>query len=246
MAIPGYDLYRDRIPNLLRTNAGLGGDIPQQTIKGYTPRFDKRFYKSLREQAIITDKTLRGGYGVLETGMIMAVDQNDTDLLVPYTPDTIDQLDVSRVFMLNGCDAADNFNVEMYESYKLAEGDAIVLTDTNGVYEEAEIDSIDRTSSVSVATVTLAAACAGTFTTARSACCYVKAGDGAADTKNSVAAYILEQTVDTGAGADARGALGSVLLTNALVYADAFVGLDDQAVTDLGNLVAEGVYYVIR
>lgn len=246
MTIPGYDVYRDRVPGINRT-VGPAGDIPQQTIKGITPLFFKRLYKSPREIALLTDKTLRGGYGVLQIGTTLAVDQNDTDLLVPYVPDTIDYSDVARVFLQNDCTTADNFYVDLLESYKLDAGDIVVLTDTDGSYEQAEISTINRTdySQTGQALITLTGATSGTFTVAKKANCYVKAEDSASG-KRSKAAYILDMEADTGAGEDANGANSTVLLSNAVIYQADCPNMDAQAITDLGNVTSEGIYYILK
>ncbi len=241
----GYDLYRDRIPGLERT-IGVNGDIPQQIIQGYTVTTEKRLYKSLREQAILTDKTFRAGYGWLERGTVLAVDFNDTSLLVPYTPDTIAYTDISRVFLLTDLTASTTFYVDLLESYKLAVDDYIVLSDTDGTYETEKIASIDRTTyeDIGQAFVTISA-CAGTFTVAKKACCWVKAKTEADTNKCSLAKYVLDMDIDTGAGANAKGGLGTVILTNALIYKDACVGLDATALSDLG-FTEEGIYYLIK
>lgn len=247
MTIPGYDFYRNQVPGINRT-VGPAGDIPQQTLRGTTPFFRKRLYKSPREIALITDKTMRGGYGYLEIGTALAVDQNDTDLLVPYVPDTIGYEDVARVFLQNDCTAADNFYVELLESYKMAVGDTIVLTDTNGTYEDAEISAIDRSTyeNLGRALVTLTGATTATFTVARKANCYVKAKDDSSSNKNSEAAYILDMEIDTGAGENANGANAPVLLSNAIIYQADCPNMDSQAVTDLGNVTSDGVYYILK
>lgn len=245
MTIPGYDVYRDRVPGINRT-IGAAGNAPQQSIRGYTPLFQKRLYKSPREVALLLDKTLRSGYGVLEAGTVLAVDQNDTDQLVPYTPDTIGTTDVSRVFLMTDCDASDNFYVDMLESYKLAVGDTITLTDSDGTYESEDISAIDRSSYDNKAKITLDASTAATFTVARDANCYVKAADEADGNKRSDAAYILDMEVDTGAGQYAAGGLASVVLSNAILYQDALVGMDSSAITDLGNVSSDGVYYILK
>jgi len=245
MTIPGYDFYRDRFPGINRT-IGAAGNSPQQSIRGYTPVFYKRLYKSPREVALLLDKTIRSGYGVLEAGTVMAVDQNDTDQLVPYTPDSISTTDVSRVFLLTDCDASDNFYVDMLESYKLAVDDEITFTDSDGAYETETISAIDRTSYDNKAKITLSAATAASFTIGKNANCYVKAADEADTNKTSDAAYILDMEVDTGAGEYAAGGLASVVLSNAILYQDACVGMDSSAITDLGNVTSEGVYYILK
>ena len=241
----GYDLYRDRIPGLDRT-LGVSGDIPQQTIKGFTARFEKRLYKSLREQAILTDKSLQKGYGWLERGTVLAINFNDSSQLVPYTPDTIAYTDISRVFFLTDLTASTTFYVDLLESYKLTAQDIIVLSDTGGTYETETIASIDRTTYADIgrALVTISA-CAGTFTVANKACCWVKAGTQADANKCSLASYILDMDIDTGAGEFGKGGLGTVILTNALIYQDACVGMDDTALASLG-FTEEGLYYLIK
>jgi len=241
----GYDLYRDRIPGLDRT-VGVTGDIPQQTIKGYTTTFEKRLFKSIRDVAILTDKKLRAGYGWLEMGTVLALDFNDTSQLVPYTPDTIAYTDISRVFFLTDLTAGTTFYVDLLESYKLAVDDYIVLSDSDGTYETEQISAIDRTTyeDIGRALVTISV-CAGTFTVAKKACCWVKARTQGDTNKCSLAKYILDMDVDSGAGANANGGLGTVILSNALIYQDACVGMDATAISDLG-ITEEGIYYLIK
>ncbi len=242
--IPGYT-NKITYPGRGLTSAGLGGAIPQQNLTGYHVAQYKRLYKSHREIALLLDKTLRAGYGCLEAGTVMAVDQN-TDNLVPYTPDTISEEDPSRVFLLNDCSTADNFDVELLESYKLASGETIVMTDSDGTYEQATISGVDRSSSNYKANITLTGSTSNNFTVAKSANCYVKAEDASGDDKASKAKYVLDMAVDTGAGEDAEGGLGAVLLSNAVIYKDATVGMDSTAITDLGNVSEDGAYYILK
>lgn len=246
MAIPGYDVNRTAYPGLGRTSGGFGGAIPQQTITGYTVDVQKPLYKSPREIALLLDKTFRAGYGCLPKGTVLSKDEN-TDNYVPYAPDTIADTDVARVFLLNDCDTADNFDVDLLESYKVASGETIILTDTDGAYEAATISNIDRTSSNIKATVTLTGSTSNTFTTAKSANCYLKAEDNNTG-KRSKAKFILDMDVDTGAGSDAAGGVAAVLLSNALLYKSAISNMDSQAMTDLGNVSEDegGQYYVVK
>ena len=246
MTIPGYDAYGDRIPGIGRT-IGAGGDTPHQAIRGYTVTQEKRLYFSRREIALLMDKTFRSGYGVLEKGTVLAEDFGDTDQLVPYTPDTIAYTDVSRVFLLTDLSASTTFYVELLESYKLAVADYIVLTDTDGTYETELISAIDRTTYADIgrALVTISS-CAGTFEVAKKACCHVKAKTEADTNKCSLAKYILDMDVDTGGGSRAAGAVGSVLVSNAILYQSGCVGMDAQAITDLANVTDDGIYYVVK
>jgi len=247
MAIPGYEYDRVAYPGLGRTSAGMGGNTPQQTFTGYTKAIYEQLFKSPREVALLLDKTFRAGYGAVPIGTVMAEDQN-TGNLVPYTPDTISKDDPSRVFLLTDLTASGTsgeFDVEMIESYKLDAGDSIVLTDTDGSYEGATIDSIDRESSDIKATVTLDSAISGDFTTANSANAFLKAED-ADSGKRSKAKYVVDTIADTGAGEYAEGALGSVVLSNAILRKKVVKGMDDTAMTDLGNVYDEYSYYVMR
>ena len=247
MAIPGYDLNRDRYPGLDRTRAGLGGSIPQHTITGHTVFKYKRLYKSLREIALLRDKTFRAGYGVLEIGTVLAVDNNTGDCY-PYIPDAVSRNDVGRIFLIANNDTNANLVVDYYESFKLRVGDVIKVNDDGSVgAEDGEIDSITRNVAAGTATITLTGATGGAYTVANDANIYLK-GDGAggAALKGSNAAYILEMEVDTGGGPDAKGGLGSVLMSNAVIYQDACVNMDGQARTDLGNVTADTPYYIVR
>ena len=245
MALNGYDLYRDKIPGLERT-IGVSGDMPQQTLRGYTAKFEKRFYKSLREQAILTDKTLRGGYGWLERGQVLAVDFNDDSQLVPYTPDVIAYTDVSRVFLLTDLSSGTTFYVDLLESYKLAVADYIVLADTDGTYETELISAIDRDTYASIGRALVTISINGqALTVAKKACCWVKARTQVDTNKCSLASYVLDTDIDTGAGAYAAGGLGVVILTNALIYQASCINLDATALSSLG-FTDEGLYYLIK
>jgi hypothetical protein len=244
MALPGYDTSKTRYPGIARTSAGLGGDIPQQNLTGWTAAFHKRLYKSPREVALLLDKTFKAGYGCLEIGTVLAEDQNSGNL-VPYAPDTISEEDVARVFLLNDVSSPfTSFDVDLLESYKLASGETIIITDTDGSYSQTAITGIDRTSSPRKATVTVNEVSAS-FSVSKLANAYVKAED-AASGKRSKAKYILDMTVDTGAGADAEGGLGAVLLSNAIVYKEDVPNMDSAAMTNLGNVSEDGGYYVVK
>ncbi|MFW6120245.1 MAG: hypothetical protein ACOC80_05020 [Petrotogales bacterium] len=231
-----------------KTSAGLGGQTPQQNLTGYTRITRKEIFYSLREIALLIDKNVRGGFGALEAGQVMAKDEN-TDYLVPYVPDTISEDNVGRVMLLQDCDQSDTVVIPLTESYRFADDDVVVLTDTDGSFETATIDSIDRTSSKYKATITLTGAVSGTFEVAKSACMYHKAHSEAGDAgKYCVAKYILDQSILTGEGEDATqiGAQTSVLLSNAVIYSGECVDMDDQAITDLGNVTEDGQYYIVK
>lgn len=85
---------------------------------------------------------------------------------------------------------------------------------------------------------------AANFTAALFGCVYVKS-DGEASTPFSKAKYILDQSVDTGTGEYAKGALGSVVISNAVVYTASLVGMDAAAITDMGT-IADGRFTILK
>ncbi len=241
MALPGYD--NKSVPGIDRTNAGLGGHIPQQTITGYTTRFYEQLFHSVRDIALLLDKTFRAGYGCLPIGTVVAKDSN-TDKMIPFTSSNtgeISQEDPGRVFLLTDLTSggtSGEFDVEMLESYKLDAGDTIQVMDSDTGTEEATIASIDRDSSNIKATVTLNSGVSGNFTTANNANVFLKGGD--------TAVYIADADTDTGAGEYAKGAVGSVVLSNAILNKSVVKGMKGSATSDLGNVSTDGTYYVLK
>jgi len=227
-----------------KTTGGLSGMAPQQNLTGYTRTKRKEIFYSLREIALLIQKTLRGGFGNLEAGTVMA-QETTNDYLVPYVPDTIDQDDVGRAMLIQDCDTSDEVDVLINDSYRFEAGDAVILTDTDGSYEEAEVSSIDRTTYNYKAVITLTGAVSGAFTTAKSANIYHKAGTTG---KYSTAKYILDQDIFTGddKNTETEGGLTSVLVSNAVIYSGEVIGMDSQAQTDLGNITEDGRFYIVK
>ena len=214
------------------TTAGLGGYTPQVNRTGFTEIREKKLFLSQREIALILPKTFRGGYGELAAGTVMAVDTN-SNTLVPYIPDTINLVaDMGRIDLVTDCNTATSFLIWVEESGKIKAGDVIVLTDSDGTYEEKTVSTIavyDEKRS----TVTLTAATTGNFEVSKSANCYLKAGTTG---KLSVAKYILDQDIFTGTHENPNGALGSVFISNGVLYKNSCVGLDGTAITALGGI----------
>lgn len=234
----------DKIIGLNITSAGLGGDIPQVNHTGYTQFREKRLFLSEPEIALIIQKNVRGGYGDLEMGTVMAV-ETATGFLVPYVPDTIGANDVGRTYL-----AADNVTSATVKIWpgdmgKVKAGDVIVLCDTDaGEYEEATVASVALDAGGRMATVTLTGATTttGGFTVAKSGNYYLKAGPSG---KRSVAKYILDQHLSTGTAENPNGAHTSVVVSNATLYKDALVGADATALTALGA-VEDHPYVILK
>lgn len=231
----------DKILGLNVTTAGIGGDLPQiNHVMG--PQFrEKRLFFSEPEIALIIQKNVRGGYGDLEMGTVMAVDTN-SGFLVPYVPDTISAADKGRAMLVTGCNATNTFKIWKEDSGKFKAADVIVLTDSDAAYEQATVSTVVLDADGRMATVTLSANTTANFETAKFACAYLKAGTTG---KLSAAKYILDQHLSTGEYDNPNGAHTSVVLSNAIVYADALVGSDATALTALGGVV-DGPYVILK
>ena len=225
------------------TNAGLGGYIPQVNRTGFTELREKRLFFSQREMGLFIPKTLRGGYGDLEAGTVMA-EETLTGLLVPYIPDTISAADVGRIMLVSDNVEATTFKIWKEDIGKLEVDSVIILTDSDGAYEEGVVASIVADAGGRSYTVTLddATTTSGGFTVAKSACCYLKAG---ASGKKSTAKYVLDQHSFTGDHDNPNGALASVFLSNGIIYKDSLVGADATAIAAL-NGVVDGQFVIFK
>ena len=225
------------------TTGGLGGYAPQVNHTGFIELRDKRLFFSQREMGLFIPKTLRGGYGVLEAGTVLAEDTN-TGFLVPYTPDAILATDAGRIMLAADHTTAVTFKIWAEDRGKLQKDDVIVLTDSDGTYEAATVASVALDANGRTATVTVSAATVtvGGFTVAKSANAYLKAGSSG---KYSVAKYVLDQDQFTGDFDNPNGALTSVFLSNGVIYKDSLVGADATALTALSGVV-DGKFVIFK
>ena len=225
------------------TNGGLGGYTPQVNRTGYVELREKRLFFSQREMGLFIPKTLRGGYGDLAAGTVMAEDAL-SGTLIPYIPDVISAEDPGRIMLASDNITATTFKIWAEDRGKLKAGDGIVLTDTDGTYEAAAVSSVVLDENGRMATVTLSAATTtvGGFTVAKSANCYLVAGSSG---KRSDAKYILDQDSYTGDYDNPNGAQASVFLSNGIIYKDSLVGADATAITAL-NGVVDGQFVIFK
>ena len=223
------------------TNAGLGGFVPQVNRTGYTSKRERKLFHSQREKALFLPKTVRGGYGELPMGTVMAEDTN-TGLLVPYIPDTLSATDLGRIMLVTGCNATNTFQIWTEDSSKIKSGDVIILTDTDGVYEQATVSSVvkydDKRYTVTLSGNTVANIEIG----AKLGNCYLKAGTTG---KYSVAKYVMDQDTFAGYYDNPNGAITSVFVSNGILYTVACTGLDATAITALGG-VSDGQFTIFK
>lgn len=224
------------------------GSIPQQNTFPDTLGQQALFH-SEREIALILDKTVKGGYGALALGTIMAANSADGKL-VPY-PEllaTSNTNNAKAYLVQNAVTATAIVYCNLEDAGKFVVGDSLIIDCDQAVDAQdlGAIVSIELNANDSryiiTATDNLSDA-EGDFTTVNSVCIYCKGGDVAAPF--SQAEYILDKDVDTGTGTTALGALTSVVLSNAILYELVLVGLDAAAKTDLG-ITSDGRFAVLK
>lgn len=214
---------------------GLGGNTPQLNRSGETPG-SKALFHSVRDIALILDKTFKPGYGYLKAGTIMAENSADA-LLVPYPETEItDNFGHAKAFLVADTGATGTtVQVVNAEAYKFAVGDSLVILDDTTAAEDLGAIT-DITMAVNgTATITVTTAIGGAaYTVARNAFVTCKSDTAAGFTK---AKYVLDQDINTGYGETALGANASVVLNNAVLYLASIVNYDAQAGTDLGAVI---------
>jgi hypothetical protein len=234
-------------------SGAIGGSTPQLNRGPEVPGY-KALYFSIREIALIKDKTCQPGYGVLRAGTIMAenisaLTTGGKGMLVPYVLAAYTEGDVGRALSLTdipstGGAGEKTINVLMGDSYKFKVGDdLIVANDSPAIHEGGAISAIDRTTHPHYATITFTTGIVSdaTYTIANNCCCYVEAGI----TPFSIAKYILDKDVDTGVGEIAKGAITPVLLSNAILYTNSLINFDAAAATSLGT-VDDGQHTILK
>lgn len=213
-------------------------DIPNVThgiAKDY-----KRLYYSDRAIALILEKTIQAGYGLLEAGTVMAENLSAAGgdgKLVPYNPATITGAEVApaRAYIVQDTHiTTPEVYVTLDDSYKMAVGDDLIIADDDTAAENlGAISAIDRTTYTHMAKITATTNIGGVaFTTADFAHVYIEAGAGSTF---STAVAILDKAVETGTGASALGAFGVIVVSNAILYTGSLVNADSAAKTSLGT-----------
>lgn len=212
-----------------KTTAGRVGSVPQVNITGYHREVQKRLFFSRREQALIIEKTFKGGYGHLDMGVVVR-GVYGADFVVPYGA-------LGNVLLKNDPAAGQaDLVIAASDAYKFVVGDAVTLNDDDVTAFNSTVDGI--VFSGDTATITLATDIVGAFTQAENAYITHRVADPAR-------IYLSDQYLDTGEDAEGGGALGSVVVGNAVVYTDVIPNMDADALTAL-NAHEDGRFYVIK
>lgn len=234
---------------------GLGGSIPQVVNNGPGGGYGRLFY-SQRENALILNKTLAPGYGVLKAGTVM-MENNSTagnkGLLVPYVPVTGSQIAALNNNAAIGISpmvvdgTSGTVYISVQNSYRFVVGDHIIYQNVtgNGLVDCGVITAIDITTNPLYAAITCTAYTATNATVADHAYIYTQADLASVGTPWATAKYILDKDVDTGIGEDALGALSSVVVSNAVLYSGSLINCTAAALTALGA-VTDGQFTILK
>lgn len=223
-------------------------DIPS-IIRGAQDDY-RALYYSDPLAALKVPITLKAGYGDIKKGTMLALDLSAAakGLLVPYNPTSFTGAEnhPGRAYLVaDSGTTATILYVSQDDSWKFAVGDDVIINDDTTTAENlGAITAIDRTTDRSRAAITVTTATGGTsFTAANKAYIAVEAGDSSNGYSDCVG--ILEKSVDTGVGENAKGAVATLILGNCVLYEGLLFNLDAAAKTDL-SAASFGQYLYIR
>jgi hypothetical protein len=226
------------------------GDTPYQVRGGQTDY--KRIFYSDQNRALTKPITLPGGYGVIQSGTVMAMISESTNRAgqyVPYAPEGSSWPGAGLQVTWPGItyvtlDLTTNkvAQVTLEDSYRFAVGDHLCATDTDGTMTDAgAITAIDRTTYSHIAVITSTNNFAAA-TVAKGAGIYIQT---TTSTPFVLATGFLFSSVDTGVGANSKGAQGTLVLSNATLYQGTLKGYNSDVATDLGSS-SDGKYVVLK
>ena len=198
----------------------------------------KRLFYSRPEQALIKDVTLSPGYGVLKAGTVLALNKSaagNFNKYLPYNktvPSSADPYQQGRAFLVADAGTSTLVYVTQNDSYKFVVGDDLIIDDDDTAAENlGAITSINRTTYLHMAVINFTSSISGDFDVTNNAWVGVEAGDSS--NLYSDAVGILIASVDTGTGENAKGAVGPMLISNAILYYGLIFNSDAAALVDL-------------
>jgi len=224
-------------------------DIPN-IIRGVQEDL-RAMYHSDPMAALKVPVTIQAGYGLLKMGQVLALNESaggGVGTLVPYNPTSFTGAEdhPGRAYLVANSGTTDKYvYVTMNDSYKFVVGDDLIINDdTTSAENLGAITAIDRSTYPHMAKITFTASIGGTaFTTARFAYVCVEAGDNTNNYSDAVG--ILEKSVNTGVGANAKGAIATLVLGNCVVHEGVLRNMDSAAKTDL-SAASFGQFLYIR
>ena len=211
----------------------------------------KRLFYSDPEIASKIPITIPGGFGIIKAGTIMAKVSESTSRLgyaVPYTPEGISvglTTYPGLSYLVTDGATSTSVYVTMADSYKFAVGDHLAASDTNtdgaSAIDLGAITAIDRSTYPHMALITVTNNVTTAITVAQGGAVWHQTTTSAPFT---YATGILLGSVDTGSGANCKGALGTLVKKNAILYKGLLTGYDSEALTDLGG-AEDGQFLII-
>jgi hypothetical protein len=216
----------------------MSQDTPN-VIYGIGEDYKKLYYSDPRA-ALKVPITLSPGYGVLKMGTALAVNTSGTSATAgnagkffPYDPTgtgvTGTEVAPGRSYLVQTQDTGTaEAEVLIPDSYRFVVGDDIIICDSDGevnMDNGGAIISIDRTTYTNYAVITFTTNTGDSFTTAKFAFATIEGCFAAVG--------ILEKSVDTGYGENAKGANATMILGNAVLHTGMLIGVDTNAQTDL-------------
>lgn len=218
---------------MINHDQGLGGSTPQFNTGGRSPSV-KPLLHSYREQALILQKYVMPGFGAMEAGTVMA---KYSDMMVPYVPATISTDDVGRVFLAADAGGAAIALVPNKYGSRFEVGQELAAQDTAST-DLGAVVSIEVDATPGITKITVTNNFPASATTANNVNIFHKTK---ATTPFSEAAGVMDIAVTTGeyveGGPEAQGAQVSYIISNAIFYDNALVGMDTAAATSLGVTV---------
>lgn len=191
--------------------------------------------------ALVAPITMQAGYGILKQGTCLAknlsaLTTGNKDKLVPYNPTVFTGTEdhPGRAYLVANSGTTDSFvYVTKNDAYKFSVGDDLIINDNTTAKENlGAITAIDHSTYVHMSKITFTTAIGGTaFFTAYFA--YIAVEAGVAGNNYSDCIGILTKSVDTGVGELAKGAVGSVVLSNCMLYEGMLTNLDAAVKTAL-------------
>jgi hypothetical protein len=163
---------------------------------------------------------------------------------LPYDPTVVGvtgaEVAPGRAYLVSSSGTNTYVYVTLADSYKFTVGDDIYIVDSDGEAHSdngGAITEIDRTTYTHMAKITFTTQLGDDFTTAKFAFATLEGFN--------TAVGILEKSVDTGTGENAKGAVATMILGNCVLYAGMVLNLDSNAITDL-SVGSIGQFYYIR
>lgn len=219
----------------------MGRDTPSIIYGGQEDY--KRLYYSDPIAALKIPITISPGFGVLKMGTVIS--ENDSSSgnggkYIPYDPHaTVTGAEdaPTRAYLVQDGAASTAAYVTIEDSYKFAVGDTVDAVDSDlSIVTCGAITAIDRTTYTHMANITVTNNVTTGITTAKFGYIYISGAE--------TASGVLEKSVDTGTGSNAKGANATIIIKNAVLYTGMLENMDSNARTDLSaTAISQFTYF---